>query len=308
MRGLAVVALALVIDLTLGDPPSRWHPVAWLGALVAAGQRRFATGGPGRLQLVGTALVIAVGAAAAVGGGVLTVTAQRLGPTGIVLEAIGLSLLLSARGLAVAARRVARYLQARDLAGARRAVGRDLVSRSTCALDRSQVASAAIESVAENLGDSIVAPILFYLAGGLPGAAVYRAVNTADAMVGYREGALEHFGKATARLDDLLNLVPARLAAGVLVLAAPLAGASARRALATMWRDHRRTASPNAGWPMAAMAGALGVTLEKPGAYQLGSGSVPDAEDIEAAIRVMTGATVLGVALLALGVWLIRVM
>jgi adenosylcobinamide-phosphate synthase len=301
-----VVVLALALDLALGDPPNRWHPVAWLGALVAGGHRRLATGGPRRLLLGGTALVVAVGAVAAVGGGVVTVVAHRLGPAGIILEAIGLSLLLSVRGLAAAARRVAQRLEARDLAGARSAVGADLVSRSTLALDPSQVVSAAIESVAENLGDSVVAPILFYLALGLPGAAVYRAVNTADAMVGYRGGELEHFGKATARLDDLLNLVPARLAAGTLVLAAPMARASARRALAIMWRDHARTASPNAGWPMAAMAGALGVTLEKPGVYRLGSGDGPHAGNINDAIRVMTGGVVVSVTLLALAAWLIR--
>lgn len=300
-----MVALALALDVALGDPPNRWHPVAWIGALVGWGRRRLAHGPPTRLRGAGAALLVTVAAVAAVAGGVVVVAARAAGPVGLLVEALALSALLSVRGLTVAARRVARRLEARDLVGARSAVGTDLVSRSTALLDRGHVASAAIESVAENLTDSIVAPITFYLAFGLPGAAVYRAVNTADAMIGYRGGVLEHFGRATARLDDLLNLVPARLAACALVIAAPFAGASARGALAIAWRHHRRTASPNAGWTMAAMAGALGLTLEKPEAYVLGTGPLPEPADIDRSLRVLVAATL--VALVAAAVVIVLI-
>src|SRR5262249_42816972 len=174
-----------------------------------------------------------------------------------------------------------------DLVSARADVGTDLVSRPTSGLDSSGVASAAIESVAENLTDSVLAPLMFYAAFGLAGAAVYRAVNTADAMIGYRTGMLEDFGKVAARFDDVLNLIPARLAGLVLVSAATMMGASPTGALTTMWREHARTASPNAGWTMAAMAGALGVTLEKNDHYRLGGGRTPTADDVRGSGRLI---------------------
>jgi adenosylcobinamide-phosphate synthase len=223
--------------------------------------------------------------------------AAKLGPPGLVLEAVALKAVLSVRGLALAAGQVAAHLARGDLESARTAVGVHLVSRPTAALDEGHVASAAIESVAENLTDSVVAPALMYLVFGLPGAALYRAINTGDAMLGYRGGALEHFGKVVARADDLLNLAPARVAALAIVLSAAATGAPAR-AFRTMWRDHGRTASPNAGWTMAAMAGALGVTLTKRGVYTLGAGPLPTARDIRRSVAIMLVATL--VSLLAL--------
>ena len=225
---------------------------------------------------------------------------------GLGLEAVALASLLSVRELAAAARRVATHLRRRDLAAARASVGRDLVSRRTDALDPGRVASAAVESVAENLTDAAVAPACFYLVFGLAGAAVYRAVNTADAMFGYREGPLEHFGKVAARLDDALNFLPARLAAWTIVLAAALAGEHPGGALAVMCRDRSLTASPNAGWTIAAMAGALGVTLEKPGAYRLGTGPLPDAAAIDRANKVFALAVAVSAAAMVAGAALLR--
>jgi adenosylcobinamide-phosphate synthase len=273
---LAVLLLALAIDLVLGDPPNRYHPVAWIGRLLGAGQRRLCHGSPARL-LVGGALV-------------------TIGIAGLLLEALALTCLLSLRDLIGAARSVARDLDRGDLSAARRAVGYHLVSRPTAELDESQVASATIESVAENLTDSLVAPVCFFLAGGLVGAAVYRVINTADSMLGFRRGPLEYFGKIAARLDDLLNLIPARVAGLSLVAGATLAGESGGGALAVLRRDCRRTESPNSGWPMAAMAGALGVALEKPGAHRLGVGALPLAADVERAIKVVAAASAVSVA------------
>lgn len=225
-------------------------------------------------------MVLAVGALAALGGALVTRLAAALGVWGVLVEAAALTLLFSLRGLVRAASQVRAALERGDLDAARAAVGLHLVSRDTAALDAGHVVSATVESVAENLTDSWVAPACFYLAFGLAGAAAYRAINTADAMLGYREGALEHFGKLGARLDDLANLLPARLAALSLVAAARLVGADARGAWTAMLTDHARTASPNAGWTMAAVAGALGVTLEKPGVYRLGRGALPVPTDI----------------------------
>lgn len=250
-------------------------------------------GGRAALLLGGALTVLAVAALAGLAGRLVEMLAARLGAAGPLVEAVALASFLSLRGLAAAARRVEARLAAGDLDGARAAVGRDLVSRPTAGLDAGHVASAAIESVAENLTDAFVAPLCWYLAGGLAGAAVYRAVNTADAMFGYRDGTLEHFGKTSARLDDVLNLIPARLAALALVAGAALAGERASRAAATACAEHGRTASPNAGWTMAAMAGALGVTLEKPSAYRLGEGPFPSPPHVARARRVLRASALL---------------
>ena len=284
---VVVLALALAVDLALGDPPNRWHPVAWIGRALDHGRARLCHGSPERLFVAGGALTLGVMALAALAGVIVVLVAGALGAGGLVLEAAALKSTLALRGLARAARSVATALAAGDLTAARASLGFHLVSRPTADLDAGQVASGAIESLAENLTDALVAPLLFYLAFGVPGALAYRALNTADTMLGYREGALEHFGKLAARLDDLANLVPAPLAALSIVLAA---GRRAGPAWSVMTRDYHHTASPNAGWTMSATAGALDVTLEKPAAYRLGHGRTPTATDISRAIRLVARA------------------
>jgi adenosylcobinamide-phosphate synthase len=283
----AAIVLAIAIDAVLGEPPGRWHPVTWMGAPVAWARRRFQHGSP-RSLLVRGALLIAITAGVAAAVGWATSWAVRpWGLPGVILEAMAIKMMISLRGLLGSCDRVARALEQGDLDEARYLVGYHLVSRPTADLDAGRVASAAVESAAENLTDSFVAPLACYLAFGLGGACAYRAVNTADAVIGYRGGALEYLGKTAARLDDLLNLIPARLAAVALVVAAGLSGEDARGAWRTMRRQHRRTASPNAGWTMAAMAGALHVTLEKPGVYRLGDGPLPGPQHVERSLRVV---------------------
>lgn len=294
LHATLVVLLAVVLDLALGDPPNRVHPVAWMGRALAVGRRALCHGGPSALLLAGAGLTLGVMAIAAGAGAAVAALAGMLGPGGIALEAVALKSTLSLRDLTRAARSVAAALERSDLDEARALLGFHLVSRPTATLDAGQVASGAIESVAENLTDALVAPVVSFLLFGLPGALAYRALNTADTMLGYREGALQYFGKVAARLDDLANLVPARLAALAIVAAA---GVRAPAAYSTMARDHARTASPNAGWTMSAMAGGLGVTLEKPSTYRLGQGRAPDAADVERSVRLMTRAA--GLVLLA---------
>ena len=291
-----MLLLALAMDLAFGDPPNRYHPVAWIGRLLGVGQSRLCHGSPARLLVGGALTTIAVAAIAGAAAALLSRIAAGFGIVGILLEALALTSLLSLRDLVGAARSVARDLDRSDLPAARGAVGYHLVSRPTAALDEGQVASATIESVAENLTDSLVAPVCFFLAGGLVWAAVYRVINTADSMLGFRRGQLQYFGKSAARLDDLVNLIPARIAGLSLVAGAALARESPGGALAALRRDRRRTQSPNSGWPMSAMAGALGVILEKPGVHRLGAGAPPLAADIERAIRVVAAASALSVA------------
>ena len=298
--------VAVGLDLALGDPPNRWHPVAWLGRFIAAGRRRLCAGSPTRLLVHGGALTLAAIALAASGGSGVAQLAAHAGAAEPFVLGMALWLLLSLRGLFAAALEVGGCLAAGDLAGARRALGWHLVSRPTSELDAGEVASGVVESVAENLTDAYAAPALFFLVFGLPGAALYRAVNTADAMLGYRDGPLEHFGKMAARLDDVLNLVPARLAALAIVLASALTAADAAGAWRTLLRDRGATASPNAGWTMSAIAGALDVTLEKRGTYRLGCGRTPDARDIRRSVIVVAAAAALLTIVMLAAVALLR--
>ncbi len=291
-----ILALAVLMDLVLGEPANRWHPVAWIGRALGWARQWGPKGG--RTALLGFGGLLALGSALVVAAlvGVLADQSRALGWFGLVLQGWLLKCTFSLRGLVTAAREVRGRLAAEDLEAARESVGHRLVSRPTGDLSAPHVASATVESVAENLTDSVVAPLLFFVLGGLPGAWAYRVVNTADAMWGYREGELEYLGKLAARLDDVLNWIPARLAGLWIILGALITGEAAGEAWRVMVRDHARTASPNAGWTMAAMAGALRVALEKPGVYRLGDGPLPGAGSIGRAVRVIIGAAGLAVA------------
>lgn len=276
---------ALALDLLVGEAPARVHPVVWMGRLIGWLESR-APGAPRAQLRHGVGIVAAPALAAALLG--LAVRLVRPRALRLLLTVWLLKSTFSVRALLEAGEAVEHRLTSDDLEGAREAL-RSLVSRERAALDRSHVASAAVESAAENLADSYVAPLLWYAVGGLPAALAYRAVNTADAMVGYR-GRYEYLGKASARLDDLASYLPSRASALGLIAAAPLVGLSASGAIEATRRDRRATASPNAGWPMAAAAGALGVWLEKPDHYRLGTGREPEASDIRAVGRLVLAA------------------
>ena len=251
----AAAAAALVLDLLVGEPPARLHPVVWIGAVIGALRRR----APGRgrfLAGLGLALVVPLGFASAAH---VAVQLPWIGWPIAVWLVWGC---FSIRVLGEAGLRVGDAVARVDVQAAREGLGW-LCSRDPSQLDGPSLAAAAVESVAENASDSAVAPAFWLVVGGVPALVAYRCLNTLDAMVGYRDR-YPWFGKASARLDDVANLIPARLTAGLLVL---LGGG--RSAARTAWRDAGLTDSPNAGWPMAAMAGALGVRLEKQGQYVL---------------------------------------
>ncbi len=261
----ATVMLAGLFDLLLGEPPTPVHPVAWIGGLIAALERRRPKDRPAAELAYGVLIVVVV---CAVAGGVAWGVRVGLGYlpawAGVLLGAYVLKTTFSLRGLAGAGRTVQRALEA-DTDAAREEL-KALVSRSRN-LEPPQIVSATVESLAENLTDSVLSPLLAFALFGLPGAAVYRAINTMDAMIGYH-GDYEYVGKVAARMDDVVNWIPARLA-GVLLCA--VAGVAGRRgAVTALRRDRRGLESPNAAWTMAPMAGALRVQLEKVGHYRLG--------------------------------------
>ncbi len=262
---------ALAWDLWLGEPPNWLHPVCWLGngiAWIRGFAPRFASG-----QLIFGAVMTTFFVGLAAGLGWL---AQKVAPPlGWLLGAFLLKSALAGRELVRAGARVAQALEEHDVERARAKVS-EIVSRDVSGLDAAGIAAAAVQSVAENLCDSLVAPLFYYAIFGLTGALAYRTANTLDAMIGYR-GKYEYLGKFAAKLDDVLNFLPARLAALILLGVASLRGRSGWQA---WWRDHRATPSPNGGHPMAAAAGILGVELEKRGYYRLGSGPQPEAATI----------------------------
>lgn len=293
-EALLVLAGAVALDLLLGEPPAAVHPVVWMGRLQRA-LRRHAPARPAPAFLYGAAmaalgpLLFGLGSAALL---------RLLAPWPAASIAVSAYLLKSAfavRALAAAALEVRTALVRGDLAGARQGL-RSLVSRDTSALPPPLLAAAAVESVAENASDSVIAPLFWFALLGIPGALAYRAANTLDAQIGYR-GETEWLGKAAARLDDALNLIPARLTAGLLVLASAACGASPGGALRIWFRDARLTESPNAGRPMAAMAGALEVQLEKIGCYRLGApGGEPGPDQILRSVHLLAATCALAVA------------
>lgn len=299
---LAALAIAVALDAWFGEPPNRLHPVAWFGRAAALVLRAAPATGPVRQLVFGglIALVLPAGCAALAA---VSVAATAGWPAVQLAVAVALCKpTFALRALGEAADRVRVALVSGDIGAARDALA-SLCSRDPAALDEPQLAAAAVESVAENASDSVVAPVFYLAVLGLPGAVAYRCINTLDAMIGYR-GRYEYLGKAAARIDDLVNAVPARLTAVVLVVAGALTGRDGRRGWQVLVRDGGLTASPNAGRPMAAMAGLLGVVLDKPGHYRLGApGGVPGPASIRAAwqIVVLGCGLALGLAALALG-------
>jgi len=284
-RSLAL-GLALVVDALVGEPPNALHPVAWLGQLITVLERRAPQTGAVAQFGYGVGIVATTVSTALVPGIVL----ERLLKMNNPFVMIGYSLLLKttfARRALLEAGSLVHQQLLDEHAGAAHTALRALVSRDTAQLNPSLMAAAAIESLAENTSDSFVAPLCYYLCFGLPGACAYRAVNTLDAMLGYR-GAYEFLGKAAARTDDLLNWLPARLTTALLVTATPMHGDDAGRTWKVVLADHGRTASPNAGYPLSAIAGALDVTLEKVGHYRLNvHGRAPHPADIRRAIEIV---------------------
>ena len=294
MTLVIALLLAWALDLCFGEPRNAWHPVAWLGSLLAP-LGRAALRCSAAWAFVGGALVWLVGAGA-IAFGAWMLQAHLLGlPAwfGAPLLALLLKPLFAWRMLRDEVAAVETALGA-SLSSGRAQLAR-IVSRDVNLLDADTVRETAIESLAENLNDSLVAPLFWYALAGLPGAAVYRFANTLDAMWGYR-GRWEWAGKWSARADDALSWLPARLTA---LLLRP---ALRRQAWQRLRSEARHTPSPNGGWPMAAMALRLGVRLRKPGVYALNANAPsPAGGDVAQALRLATRAAWAGLVLAVLG-------
>ncbi|SFU04343.1 adenosylcobinamide-phosphate synthase CbiB [Mesorhizobium sp. YR577] len=313
--------LSLLVELGLGYPDrlvrAIGHPVIWIGQLISFLDKNLnrATQSDASRRICGVvALIVLIAIPAGIA--FFLETLFSLSPLGIVASALLASTLLAQRSLASHVKAVADALDRGGLQAGRRAVSQ-IVGRDPERLDEAGVSRAAIESLAENFSDGIVAPAFWLGIGGLAGGVAYKAANTADSMIGHRTKRHEAFGWAAARFDDLINLPASRLTALLLVIAAMIVpGVSAANAWRSVWRDASKHRSPNAGWPEAAMAGALGLSLAGPRVYggvmvddaTMGDGRrEANAADIRRALRLYWTADALmivGFGVLSLWMWL----
>jgi adenosylcobinamide-phosphate synthase len=269
---MIVLVLALCLDALIGDPERLYavlpHPVMLIGRAIALFDRRLnrETRGPHTRRVRGVTTLVVLGLTAVALGIALSALAVSF-RFGWIVEVLAVAVLVAQRSLYDHVRLVMLALQREGLAAGRSAVSR-IVGRDPDSLDVFGVARAGIESLAENFSDGVVAPVFFYAIAGLPGLLLYKTVNTLDSMIGHKNSRYRDCGWASARFDDLLFLIPARLSGMLIVLASAFVSRGRPdRALAAMWRDARKHRSPNAGWPEAAMAGALGLALGGPRRY-----------------------------------------
>jgi len=302
---LIILSLALVIDLALGELPRPIHPVVWMGKVIAFLERGGTNHRPAVQFIYGAGLtLVATGLFVAPVYFILFYLKSLNSVAYVVIGGVLLKSTFSLKGLRQAALKVRGFLMNQELDEARFAL-RSLVSRDTKNLPPPLLASAAVESVAESTCDSFVAPLFYFLLLGVPGAIAYRVVNTVDTMIGYH-GQWEYLGKFAARLDDVINFLPARFTALMIVIASWLCRKDVPGAWRVMLRDHSKTQSPNAGWAMSAAAGSLGVQLEKVGHYKLGDNHYPlSPETIGASLQVMAAVALIW-SLICISVEVIR--
>lgn len=293
-----ILLVALLVEFTIGDPPNTIHPTAWMGKAIGFFERFGLLGGKNYQFIYGAAVTIILTSVVAAAVWLLTDWLRGINyALYIIAGGVLLKMTFSFVYLRKTALHIKRLIENDQTLDKARFELRALVSRDTSKLSRPYLVSATVESVSESLCDSLVSPLFFFVLGsligpfGLTAAFGFRVVSTFDSMIGYH-GRYEYFGKFPARLDDVLNYIPARLSALAVVAGAWITKMGASRAWRTAKMDHLKTESPNAGWPMAAAAGALGVQFEKIDHYRLGRADRPmTPEVINDSLRLINSAT-----------------
>ena len=279
LESVVIVGFALLLDFLVGDPKTKYHPTAWIGKLISS-LVPFTKSNSAKRELIGGILLVSVIVITVctslvvldIGISLLTIDFVSL----IISIAIGSILLkttIAIRGMQKHALAVVDAVEEGDLDSARNHLSM-IVKRDTKNLDKNHILSGVLESVSENTVDGVTGPLFYYAIFGLPGAFVYRAINTIDSMVGYKTTLFKNVGWFGAKCDTILNYVPSRLTGLVMILGALILGYNWKESLYIMKRDSRKLDSPNAGFPMAALAGALGTRLEKMNYYTIGNGSI----------------------------------
>jgi adenosylcobinamide-phosphate synthase len=295
---LSILVLGLGLDLVIGEPPEAIHPTVLIGRTTEWLREKLGRS-KSRCRLFGSILALIVLLSATGSVFILLEVARRLlGQLGyIILGGLILKTSFAIKSMELHTKPIKGALEGKDLVLAREAVGK-IVRRNTKQLDDGLCASATIESVAEGTVDGIISPLFYFFLLGVPGAIAFRAINTLDSTIGYKDAVYSQIGWFSAKLDSLANFVPARLTALIMVMAAAILHKDWKSSLSTMRREHDKTESLNAGYPMSAMAGALGVRLEKVNSYQLGEGlNTPSHKDITPAIGIMRLTTSIFLAL-----------
>ena len=319
LEGNVIVGFALLLDFLIGDPKTKYHPTAWIGKLIAVLVPFSRNNSPkkelfGGILIVFTVVVIVSTLLVALDFviNLLTIDIVSL-VVSIVFGSILLKTTIAIRGMQKHALSVVDALEKDDLDSARNHLSM-IVKRNTKNLDKNHISSAVLESVSENTVDGVTGPLFYYAIFGLPGAFVYRAINTIDSMIGYKTSLFRNIGWFGANCDTILNYIPSRLTGLVMILSALILGYNWKESFYIMKRDGRKLESPNAGFPIAALAGALGTKLEKINYYAVGDGNIEFTKShIISAIRLMKVSSILFCGLVTvpiisalsfLGLWL----
>jgi len=299
LESIVIVGFALLLDFLVGDPRTKYHPTAWIGKLIAL-LVPFAKNSSVKRELIGGVVVVGIVIAIVsillvgleIGISLLTIDIVSF-VVSVVLGSILLKTTIAIRGMQKHALAVVDAVEKEDLDLARNHLSM-IVKRDTKNLDKNHIISGVLESVSENTVDGITGPLFYYAIFGLPGAFVYRAVNTIDSMIGYKTTLFKNVGWFGAKSDTILNYIPSRLTGLIMILGALILGYNWKESFYIMKRDSTKLESPNAGYPMAALAGALGTKLEKTNYYTIGNGSIEYTKShIISAIRLMKVSSIL---------------
>ena len=293
IESIAIIFFALTIDFTLGDPKNKFHPTAWIGSLIARITPSLKNSSNTLEKLGGIILIMISSAIVAsliilLDVGINMITTDYLSIIiSIIVSGILLKTTIAIKGMEKHALAVVNSLENNNIISARNNLSM-IVKRNTKDLDENHVFSGVVESISENTVDGITGPLFYFGLFGLPGAFVYRVINTADSMIGYRTNMFKNIGWFAANCDTILNYIPSRLTGFVMILSAMILGYDWKRSYKIMIRDGGKTQSPNAGYPMAAIAGALETRFEKIDHYFLGDGKVSfSKEHVKSTITLM---------------------
>lgn len=293
IESITVILFALAVDFTLGDPKNKFHPTAWIGTLIAKIVPSLKNSSANLEKLGGTILIlisstIVVSLLSLLDVGINLITINYLSVIlSIIIGGILLKTTIAIKGMEKHALAVVSSIENNNLRSARENLSM-IVKRDTKDLDANHVLSGVVESISENTVDGVTGPLFYFGLFGLPGAFVYRVVNTSDSMIAYKTNIFKNIGWFTANCDKILNYLPSRLTGLVMILSSMILGNNWKESYRIMMRDGRKTQSPNAGYPMAAVAGALGTKFEKINYYSLGDGEISfSSEHVKSAIALM---------------------
>ena len=295
---ISIVCIALSLDFVFGDPRNRYHPTAWIGSIIAY-LTPFAKNSNALCEKLGGIFVVTIPCFIVA----MLLIVLDLGFSfetnyvtiilSIVISAILLKTTIAIRGMEKHALSVIRSLDQNNIDSARENLSM-IVKRNTKNLDKKHLISGVLESISENTVDGITGPLFYYAIFGLPGAFVYRVINTADSMIGYKTDIFKNVGWFAANCDSILNYIPSRLTGFVMIISAAILQNNWKESYKIMIRDGKKTESPNAGYPMAALAGALGTKFEKVNHYKLGDGEITlTKQHVQSAITMMKLSSIL---------------